>query len=95
MTDGWSAYRGLSRHGYTHHVVIHERNFLNPVDKNVHTQSIEGHWSVIKRKLRKKGTNLKAYLYEHLCEIIFKREFSMDVFTKMLDLIKAKHPFSI
>jgi hypothetical protein len=40
-SDGWSAYSGLRVLGYGHVVVIHQRNFLNPQNRNVHTQTVE------------------------------------------------------
>ena len=40
-SDGWGAYHSLSNNGYTHKTVIHEHNFINPEDPDVHTQTIE------------------------------------------------------
>ena len=35
-----------------HEVVVHAQNFVDPLRPDVHTQSIEGLWMQVKRKLR-------------------------------------------
>ena len=61
ITDDWGAYRRLCRYTsnmeYNHFVVVHARNFVDPTT-GAHTQNVEGINSVIKRVLRKTGTNL-------------------------------------
>ena len=57
ITDGWPAYRNLGSAGYTHRVVIHEENFVSPIDQHVHTQRIESTWSSLMRFIRRHGTN--------------------------------------
>jgi len=57
MTDGWRGYLGLRGLGFMHDVVVHERNFVEPSDEEVHTQNIESFWSGMKRFLRRHGTN--------------------------------------
>lgn len=61
MTDNWGAYRRLSRYtsimGYSHYIVNHVDNFIDPVT-GANTQTVEGVNSVVKRLLRKSGTNL-------------------------------------
>jgi hypothetical protein len=42
---------------YTHFVVVHARNFVDPTT-GAHTKNVEGINPVIKRVLRKTGTNL-------------------------------------
>ena len=52
MSDGWNAYANLDTidHGiYLHSVVIHAENFVNPIDQDVHTQSIESVWCRAKK----------------------------------------------
>ena len=38
FTDGWSAYKSLSKLGFKHKVVNHSKNFVDPKDKSVYTQ---------------------------------------------------------
>lgn len=47
ITDGFGAYKGLDKN-YTHEVVMHSENeYVRP--GNIHTNSIEGFWSQLKR----------------------------------------------
>jgi len=66
-TDGFPAYRGLSR-DYVHHVIDHAYEYVR---ENVHTNSIESFFSVLKRTL--KGTyiaprpqHLQRYIEEQV-----------------------------
>uniref|UniRef100_A0A0K0EA96 DDE_Tnp_IS1595 domain-containing protein n=1 Tax=Strongyloides stercoralis TaxID=6248 RepID=A0A0K0EA96_STRER len=83
-TDGWRGYRNLSQHGYTHKTVIHQENFVNPEDANIHTQNIENLWSVLKRFLRKKGTNRKEIM-SYINEFAFKNNYGIDAFNILLE----------
>jgi transposase len=47
FTDDFPAYIGLEARGYTHHRINHSAKVY--VMGNVHTQTIEGFWSLIKR----------------------------------------------
>ena len=65
-TDGYGGYNGLNWAGFVHDFVNHNKQF---VKGKVHTQTIEGFWSYLKRKI--KGTyyrvrtwNLLKYLKE-------------------------------
>ena len=56
ISDGWAAYNEIEtiHNGiYTHQVIIHSDNFVDPYDKNIHTQNIENLWSRVKYKFRK------------------------------------------
>lgn len=60
MSDMWRGYNNLeiilAQNNYTHLQVNHSQNFINPLT-GAHTQAIEAFWSVMKRKLRRLGTN--------------------------------------
>lgn len=56
MSDGWAGYNGLSNLGFTHHVVIHEREFVSRDDNNVHTNNIERLWRSLREFLPKNIT---------------------------------------
>ncbi|HEX9701433.1 MAG TPA: IS1595 family transposase, partial [Rhodospirillales bacterium] len=53
-SDGLRAYKGLSRHGYTHESVNHDVEEW--ARGNVHVNSLEGFWSMLKRSIR--GTHV-------------------------------------
>ena len=38
---------------YTHETVIHDANFVNPYNPDIHTKNIENMWMRVKRKLRR------------------------------------------
>ncbi len=66
-TDGWAAYRGLSK-DYAHATVDHAIEYVNG---RVHTNSVENFWSLLKRSI--KGTyisvepfHLGRYVDEHV-----------------------------
>jgi len=78
VSDGWRAYQNLGaiNHGiYTHDTIIHERNFVDPDDDDIHTQNIENMWMRAKRKIRRQfGTSdelFPSYLAEFLWRQIF------------------------
>lgn len=50
FTDEAQAYQSLGRRGYVHHRVNHTAKVY--VDGNVHTQTIEGFWSLLKNGIR-------------------------------------------
>ena len=47
---------------YTHETVIHDANFVNPDNSDIHTQNIENMWMRVKRKLRRQfGTSMALF----------------------------------
>ena len=73
---------------FTHVQVNHSENFISPAN-GAHTQSIEALWSVLKRKLRKHGTNrgnLEA-TFEKMQEDLYKKKFNNDVFNQMFEYL--------
>lgn len=93
ITDGWGAYTGLSGMGYRHSVVIHEENFIDPRDPDIHTQRIESTWSSLKRFIRSRGTNKGEFYLEYVCEYVFRRTFEGNIFNSLLDVIRRKYTF--
>lgn len=69
-TDGYGGYNGLRYAGFKHESIDHNKGF---VKGDVHTQTIEGLWSFIKRKL--KGTYYKVsikHLLKYLKEFVLR-----------------------
>jgi transposase len=67
-TDEWAAYRGLAKQGFDHRTIRHNDGVY--VSGDVHTNTIEGFWSLVKRGLS--GTHhmvsakhLQGYLNEY------------------------------
>ncbi len=71
-TDDFSVYRKLHHEVAEHHVIQHTKGFY--VDEDVHTQTIDGHWSIIKRSIRGTHTSVsRKYLQAYLNEFSFRR----------------------
>lgn len=85
-TDGYGGYNGLNYAGFYHGSVDHNKCFVNG---EIHTQTIEGLWSFIKRKL--KGThykvsrnNLPKYLKEFMLRYNLRDQNPLKRFNFML-----------
>jgi ISXO2-like transposase domain len=83
ITDGWGAYENLRGVGFTHDVVNHSENFVNPTDSSIHTQNVENLWRCLRRFLNKKGTYTRRNLSEYINEFIFRKAFC-DIFEHLL-----------
>uniref|UniRef100_A0A6P7GTL5 Uncharacterized protein LOC114342783 n=1 Tax=Diabrotica virgifera virgifera TaxID=50390 RepID=A0A6P7GTL5_DIAVI len=82
VTDGWGSYRNIGHLDggvYEHRTVIHQNNFVDPVDDSVHTQTIESVWMRSKKKLcRQCGTSMDwfpSYLQEFIWRERIKEPF--------------------
>ena len=81
MSDMWRGYNNLeillNEYNYTHMQVNHSQNFINN-ETGANTQSIEAFWSVMKRTLRKGGTNHGSLnnLNEKIKTNLFKKKKS-------------------
>jgi transposase-like protein len=71
-TDGWRAYRGLERLGFTHRVVNHRERFV-ALDET-HTQRIEAQWRSVRRVFSRGGiralgvpARLREWLWRRAC----------------------------
>lgn len=67
-TDEWKSYKSLKKNGYEHQTIQHSLGVY--VSGNVHTNTIEGFWSLVKRGIG--GTHhavsqkyLQGYLNEY------------------------------
>ncbi|KII64722.1 hypothetical protein RF11_05512 [Thelohanellus kitauei] len=50
-------YNGLEEAGYTHLTVCHRRNFVNPQNRDAHTQAIENLWRWAKSRVKTTTTD--------------------------------------
>ena len=84
VTDQWAAYNGIANlpQGYQHVTVNHSTHFVDP-NTGVHTQKVEGLWSLVKRKYRRiNGTsdkNFESYLSEFMWRRAHKEHTFMNV----------------
>ena len=71
-TDEWGAYSNLGPMGYTHGKVNHSADQW--VDGIHHTNSIEGHWSQLKRSIRGTHVHVSAkHLWKYVSEFSYRR----------------------
>ena len=78
MSDGWRAYRNINTYQdgiYQHEVVIHEHNFVDPYDRDIHTQNVESMWSRAKRMFRKMYATSTALFESYLVEFMWRESF--------------------
>jgi hypothetical protein len=93
MSDGWGAYSNLIEQAYTHSVVNHSQNFINPSDNNVHTQNVENLWRCFRRFLNAKGTRTRKHLPEYIQEFTF-RKLAIDPFDIILSEVQRIYMFN-
>jgi transposase-like protein len=88
FTDEYAAYSTLYREGYEHHQINHSTKVY--VNGNVHTQTIEGFWSMVKNGIR--GTHHSVshkWLQSYLDEFAWRynhRDDAQPMFKSLLTL---------
>ena len=78
-SDGWAAYNNISQlpEGYTHKVVNHSQNFVDPVT-GCHTQTIERMWREVKRIRRRYEGIQRCDVNHHLAEYLWREARGVD-----------------
>jgi transposase len=78
FTDQWTGYYGLEQQGYFHKRINHAEKVY--VSGNIHTQTIDGFWSLVKRGIAGVYHNVgKNYLQTYLNEYSFRYNRRFDV----------------
>jgi hypothetical protein len=90
MSDGWRAYHRLDqivRGIYQHEVVMHEQNFVDPLHRDIHTQTVENLWMRAKRKLRRQfGTSRQhEFLWRN-------RHRFLNIFSNFIISVSQQYP---
>lgn len=93
-SDGWKSYSGLKSLGYNHGIVVHKRNFLNPQNKIIHTQTVERLNLSLKEILPAKSNT--AFLESHIHQFLYLRRFKDlpigEVFRRFISDINKVYP---
>ena len=74
ISDGWSAYNTIGNEGYTHKVVNHSENFVDPDDPSVHTQTIERLWRDVKEWCKRPGIRFE-YFEQYFARYLFIKKY--------------------
>ena len=75
ISDGWRGYGNLHEIGneiYTHSTIIHEQNFVDPDNPQVHTQNAENMWMRAKRKLKRQFGTSDELFPSYLNEFVYR-----------------------
>ncbi|ODM94436.1 putative transposase-like protein [Orchesella cincta] len=76
LTDSARVYASLheaSRGGYEHYAVNHRRHFVDPANPNIHTNTVERQWGLLKGMVKGCMNEEKVEMY--LGEFIYRRQF--------------------
>ena len=93
LSDKFSPYFNLNDIGYTHLMVNHSENFVDPYT-GAHTNTIEGVWNAVKKKLKRMCGTFKHQLPSYLDEFNWQREYPGECFEMMLQHIAEPSPLS-
>lgn len=92
-SDSWRAYNSLNVEGYRHWCVNHSINFVDPTDKQIHTQNIERLWRDVKEYIRRPGIRAN-YMRQYLARYIFlKTHKDQALHHFLLEAAKLYPPF--
>ncbi|MFN2544769.1 MAG: IS1595 family transposase [Actinomycetota bacterium] len=95
-TEEWHSYDVLPDEGYTHRRIHHSQKVY--VHGNIHTQTIEGFWSLVKRGITGVYHGVSAkHLQTYLDEYTFRynnRDNERGMFSAFLSRVVAKAPVS-
>ena len=96
ISDGWAAYANIENitNGiYTHSVIVHERNFVDPIEPGVHTQLIENTRMRAKQKLRRQhGTSVELFA-SYMAEFMWRCRVGDNKFAELILAIRQQYPF--
>ena len=71
-SDLWKAYNDLESAGYDHLAINHSLNFVDPDNKEIHTQNVERLWRDVKEYVKRPGIRAE-YMYQYLARYLFIR----------------------
>jgi len=93
VTDGYVSYQNISKYGYKHSVIDHKKN--DYVLGNIHTNTIEGYWSQMKRSINGTYHSVSTkYLQNYLDEFSYRynhRSSDLPLFQLLLNQLCQRH----
>jgi len=83
VTDAWRGYANVNQINngvYTHEIVVHAQNFIDPVHPEIHTETIEGLWMQAKRKLCYQSGTTRGLFPSYLSAFQWQKWHKLHVF---------------
>jgi len=68
-------------------VIVHQLQFVDSVHADIHTETIEGLWMLVKRKLRYLAGTSRGLFASYLAELQWRHGHKEHVFGKYLKLL--------
>ena len=91
-SDQFTPYIPLNQLGYIHLSGNHSKNFVDP-DSGAYTNTIEGVWALVKKKLKSMSGTRYEYIPSYLDEFTWFRNFGKDgAFEQLLEDIAEQFP---
>ena len=87
ITDGHATYRCLSECGFKHYWVNHKKHYVCPFTGH-HTNTIEGTWNGVKRKLPKSAYRDPITLGTYLGEQMWRFKYRKNLWKPFLDALR-------
>jgi len=95
MSDGWAAHTNIDaiwHEIYLHSVIVHQRNFVDPHDPDVHTECVESMWMRAKRKLRRQFGTSRELFPSYLHEFMYRNKCQgQDMFQVFLQTVTKNY----
>ena len=97
MSDMWAAYANIDTIGngvFLHSSINHSQNFVHPIDREIHTQTIENMWMRAKRKLKKQFGTSETLFSTYLDEFTFRCTGNQEVsvFARFIVALRHNYP---
>ena len=67
---------------YQHEVIVHQQQFVDSVHADIHTETIEGLWMLVKRKLCYQAGTSRGLFASYVAEFQWLHEHNEHVFGK-------------
>lgn len=87
ISDEWRVYQKLKSLGFNHDSVNHSKNFTNPENPLIHTQTIENRWGQIKLMIKKMGRISRDKFPQKLKEITWRIQNRDNIQDALLEII--------
>ena len=94
VTDAWGGYVNVATRNngvYVHEVVVHAQNFADPIRPEVNTQTVEGMWMQVKRKLRNQSGTSRNLFPSYLSEFQWRYSHKANTFGQYLALLSENY----